>query len=577
MKISGNDLFVTAMKKEGVDTIFAYPGGMVVNLLDALHDCHSIDLVLPRHEQGLIHAADGYARATGKVGVCLVTSGPGATNLVTGIATANYDSIPLVCFTGQVAEDLIGNDAFQEVDIVGITRNVAKFVIMVRDREMLAQRIKEAFYIARSGKPGPVLVDLPTDVMAELGSTSYPTEVNIRGYKPNKGVHVGQLKKAIALVEEAKKPMFLIGGGVNLAHAQEEMTELCEKLDIPVVTTVMGRGAIPTDHPLYIGNIGMHGSYAANKTADECDLMFSIGCRFNDRVTGNVAKFAPNAKIIHIDIEAAAISRNVTVDIPIVADAKMAIRKILDHTEPMKHTEWIEEVKSWDKEHPLGIQVKAGVNPQCIMETLNKVYADRDTIYTSDVGQHQMWACQYLKLDATHQLVQSGGLGTMGFGLPSAVGAQIGCPGKAVVSISGDGGFQMNIQEMATAINQELPLVNIVLNNNYLGMVRQMQDLFHNKRYTITCLRYHKSCKGKCGKPGWTCPEYSPNFVKIAEAYGSKGYLVTEDSQLEKTIIEARDYAEEHNKPVIIECAVSPEELVLPMIRGGASFEEIIY
>ena len=577
MKISGNNLFVTAMKKEGVDTIFAYPGGMVVNLLDALHDCHGIDLVLPRHEQGLIHAADGYARATGKVGVCLVTSGPGATNLVTGIANANYDSIPLVCFTGQVPEHLIGNDAFQEVDIVGITRNVAKFVIMVRDREMLAQRIKEAFYIARSGKPGPVLVDLPTDVMAELGSTSYPTEVNIRGYKPNKGVHVGQLKKAIALLKEAKKPIFLIGGGVNLAHAQNEMTTLAEKLNIPVITTVMGRGAISTEHPLFVGNIGMHGSYAANKAANECDLMFSIGCRFNDRVTGNVSKFAPNAKIVHIDIEAAAISRNVTVDIPIVADAKAAICKILEHTDPMNHGEWIEEVRSWDREHPLGIEVKTGVNPQRIIETLNEVYADRDTIFTSDVGQHQMWAAQYLKLNATHRLIQSGGLGTMGFGLPSAVGAKIGCPEKSVVSISGDGGFQMNIQEMATAVCQEIPLVNIVFNNNYLGMVRQMQDLFHNKRYTITCLRYHKSCKGKCGTPGWVCPDYSPNFVSVAEAYGSKGYLVTDDSQLKDTILEARAYAEEHNKPVIVECAVAPDELVLPMIRGGASFEEIIY
>ncbi|MCI5943357.1 MAG: biosynthetic-type acetolactate synthase large subunit [Eubacterium sp.] len=577
MKISGNNLFVTAMKKEGVDTIFAYPGGMVVNLLDALHDCHGINLVLPRHEQGLIHAADGYARATGKVGVCLVTSGPGATNLVTGIATANYDSIPLVCFTGQVPEHLIGNDAFQEVDIVGITRNVAKFVIMVRDREMLAQRIKEAFYIARSGKPGPVLVDLPTDVMAELGSTSYPTEVNIRGYKPNKGVHVGQLKKAIALMEEAKKPMFLIGGGVNLAHAQQDMKELAEKLDVPVITTVMGRGAISTEHPLYIGNIGMHGSYAANRTANECDLMFSIGCRFNDRVTGNVAKFAPNAKVVHIDIESAAISRNVTVDIPIVADAKAAIRKIIEHTKPMEHKAWIEEIKGWDKEHPLGMKVPVGVSPEHIIRTLNEVYADCDTIFTSDVGQHQMWASQYLKLDETHRLVQSGGLGTMGFGLPSAVGAKIGCPEKEVVSISGDGGFQMNIQEMATAVNQELPLVNIVFNNNYLGMVRQMQHLFHKKRYTITCLRYHKSCEGRCGTEGWECPEYSPNFVKIAEAYGTKGYLVTSNEQLKETIEKARAYATENRLPVIVECAVAPDELVLPMIRGGASFEDIIF
>lgn len=576
MKISGNQLFVTAMKKEGVDTIFAYPGGYVVNLLDALHDAHGIDLVLPRHEQGLIHAADGYARATGKVGVCLVTSGPGATNLVTGIANANYDSIPLVCFTGQVPEHLIGNDAFQEVDIVGITRNVAKFVIMVRDRELLAQRIKEAFYIAKSGKPGPVLVDLPTDVMAELGSTSYPTSISIRGYKPNRSVHMGQLKKAIALLKKAKKPMFLLGGGVNIAHAQVEMTQLAEKLNIPVVTSLMGRGAIPTDHPLFVGDMGMHGSYAANRCANECDLMFTIGCRFGDRVTGEIDSFAPNAKIVHIDIESASISRNITVDIPIVAEAKAAIIKILEHTKPMTHTRWVAEVMSWNQEHPLKMDVKAGVSPEAIIRTLNEVYADRDTIYAVDVGQHQMWASQYLKLDASHQLIQSGGLGTMGFGLPSAVGAKIGQPEKSVVSISGDGGFQMNIQEMATAVCQELPLVNIVFNNEKLGMVRQMQHLFLKKRYTVTCLRYHKSCKNHCGKPGFECPEYTPSFVKIAEAYGSKGWLVTEDSQLRQTILEARAYAEEHQIPVIVECAVSPDELVLPMIKGGASFEDIL-
>ena len=576
MKISGNQLFVTAMKKEGVETIFAYPGGMVVNLLDALYDHPGIDLVLPRHEQGAVHMADGYARATGKVGVCLVTSGPGATNLVTGIANANYDSIPLVCFTGQVSEHLIGNDAFQEVDIVGVTRNVAKFVIMVRNREMLAQRIKEAFYIARSGKPGPVLVDLPTDVMAELGSTSYPTNVNIRGYKPNKGVHIGQLKKAITLMKRAKKPMFLIGGGVNLAGAQEEMTTLAEKLDVPVITTVMGRGAIATDHPLFIGDIGMHGSYAANKTANEADLIFAIGCRFGDRVTGEVKYFAPNAKIVHIDIESASISRNVTVDIPIVADAKTAISKILEHTQPMKHSRWVKEVKGWDQEHPLAMKVKEGVSPQKIIETLNDLYADRDTIYTSDVGQHQMWASQYLRLDARHRLYQSGGLGTMGFGLPSAIGARIGMPEKSVVSINGDGGFQMNIQEMATAVCQELPLVILIFNNTKLGMVRQMQTLFLKKRYMITCLACHKSCRGKCDLPGHECPEYTPNFVKLAEAYGSKGYRVTEDSQLAGTILEAREYAEANNKPVIIECIVSPDELVLPMIKGGASFDDIL-
>jgi acetolactate synthase-1/2/3 large subunit len=304
--------------------------------------------------------------------------------------------------------------------------------------------------------------------------------------------------------------------------------------------------------------------------------MFSIGCRFNDRVTGEIKKFAPNAKIVHIDIESAAISRNVTVDIPIVADAKAAILKILEHTEPMKHEEWIAEVKGWDKEYPLHMEVEEGVNPQSIIETLNEVYADRDTVFTSDVGQHQMWASQYLKLDATHRLVQSGGLGTMGFGLPSAVGAQIGCPEKSVVSISGDGGFQMNMQELATAVCQELPLVNIVFNNNRLGMVRQMQELFFKKRYTITCLRYHKSCKGKCGTPGWVCPEYVPDFVKMAEAYGSKGYFVTSNDQLKDTILEAREYAEKNKKPVIVECMVAPDELVMPMIKGGASFEDIM-
>lgn len=576
MKISGNQLFVTAMKKEGVDTIFAYPGGMVVNLLDALHDSHGIDLILPRHEQGAIFAANGYARATGKVGVCLVTSGPGATNLVTGIADANYDSIPVVCFTGQVPRNLIGNDAFQEVDIVGVTRNIAKFVIMVRDREQLAQRIKEAFYIARSGKPGPVLVDLPTDVMAELGSTSYPTTVSIRGYKPNKGVHVGQLKKAIALLKKAKKPMFLIGGGVNLAHAQAEMTQLAEKLNVPVITTAMGRGAIATDHPLFIGDIGMHGSYAANRCANECDLIFAIGCRFGDRVTGEVKYFAPNAKVVHIDIEAASISRNVTVDIPIVADAKPAIQKLLEHTEEMHHEKWVETVKGWDAAQPLAMKVKSGVNPQTIIGTLNDIYSDRDTIFTSDVGQHQMWATQYLKLDATHRLIQSGGLGSMGFGLPSAIGAQIGRTDKSVVSISGDGGFQMNIQEMATAVCQRLPLVNVIFNNTVLGMVRQMQKLFLKKRYTITDLGCPASGKEEKDLSALPYPEYVPDFVKIAEAYGTKGYRVTKDEQLRDTLLAARAFADENKMPVIVECMVSPENLVLPMIQGGKSFDEII-
>ena len=571
MKVSGNDLFVTAMKKEGVDTIFAYPGGMVVNLLDALHDCHGIDLVLPRHEQGLIHAADGYARATGKVGVCLVTSGPGATNLVTGIATANYDSIPLVCFTGQVPEHLIGNDAFQEVDIIGVTRNIAKFVIMVRDREMLAQRIKEAFYIARSGKPGPVLVDLPTDVMAELGSTSYPTEVNIRGYKPNKGVHVGQLKKAINLLEEAKKPMFLIGGGVNLAHAQEEMTKLAEKIDAPVITTVMGRGAISTEHPLYIGNIGMHGSYAANKTADECDLMFSIGCRFNDRVTGEIKKFAPNAKIVHIDIESAAISRNVTVDIPIVADAKDAIEKMLEYVEPNETSKWLEQIESWKEEHPLKMKEKPIMTPQDIIETINRMFDE--AIIVTDVGQHQMFTAQFAEITQKKRLLMSGGLGTMGYGLPGAIGAKIGNPDVPVISISGDGGMQMNIQELATAVLEELPIISCIFNNYNLGMVRQWQKLFYGKRYSMTNLRSGAASRRAADDENFEYPEYTPNFIKLAESYGAVGIRVEKKEDIEPAF---RAALENKHRPTIIEFMIDPEDLVYPMIKPGGTLEELI-
>ena len=576
MKIKGTSLFVTAMKKEGVDTIFAYPGGYVTDLLDELYDHPGIELVLPRHEQGLIHAADGYARATGKVGVCLVTSGPGATNLVTGIATANYDSIPLVCFTGQVPAHLISHDAFQEVDIVGITQNIAKYSIMVRDRKDLARIIKEAFYIAKSGKPGPVVVDLPADVMKQIGETSYPTEVNIRGYKPNQGVHMGQLKKAIALLKNAKKPLFLIGGGVNIAHAMEEMTELAEKADVPVVTTVMGKGAIATNHPLYIGNVGMHGSYAANRAVNECDLLFSIGCRFNDRVTGEIDKYAPQAKIVHIDIESAAISRNIKVDIPIVADAKQAIPKIISHIEPMDHQMWFEAIERWEERCPVKADVKILVSPEKVVRTINEVFRDQDTIITTDVGQHQMWVSQFIELNETHRLITSGGLGTMGFGLPSAVGAAIGCPEKTIISVSGDGGFQMNIQELATAVNQELPMIVIIFNNNYLGMVRQMQELFYNKRYSITCLRYRKSCKGKCGTPGYKCPEYTPNFVKVAQAYGMHGIFVKDDSEIEQALRDADCISKERRQPVIVEIGIGPYELVLPMIRGGSSFDDII-
>ena len=568
MKVSGNDLFVTAMKKEGVDTIFAYPGGMVVNLLDALHDCHGIDLVLPRHEQGLIHAADGYARATGKVGVCLVTSGPGATNLVTGIATANYDSIPLVCFTGQVPEHLIGNDAFQEVDIIGVTRNIAKFVIMVRDREMLAQRIKEAFYIARTGRPGPVLIDLPKDVMAELGSAEYPKTVNIRGYKPNTSVHMGQLKKALKMLQKAKKPLFLAGGGVNIANANEIFTSVVEKTQVPVVTTVMGRGAISTKHPLFIGNLGMHGAYAANMAVTNCDLLFSIGTRFNDRITGKLHEFAPHAQIVHIDIDTASISRNIHVDIPIVADAKEAITKMNEYVQDCNTGKWLKQIQEWKEEHPLTMKDRGIMGPLDIIGEINRQF-DK-AILVTDVGQHQMLVSQYADITENRQLIMSGGLGTMGYGLPGAIGAKIGNPDTPVISVSGDGGMQMNIQELATAVLEELPIICCIFNNEYLGMVRQWQKLFYGKRYAMTNLKAGALSRRTDGQE---YPEYTPDFIRLAESYGAKGIRVTEKDQ----IAAAFEAAKKNTKtPTIIEFIIDPEEMVYPMVKPGGTLADLI-
>ena len=451
MKIKGTELFVKALKEEGVTTLFGYPGGQAIDLFDALYEQNDIDVVLPRHEQALIHAADGYARSTGKVGVCLVTSGPGATNLVTGIATANYDSVPLVCFTGQVPTHLIGNDAFQEVDIVGITRNICKYAVTVRKREDLGRIIKEAFYIARSGKPGPVVVDLPKDIQIALGSDEYPSEVNIRGYKPNETVHIGQIKKAMAVLKKAKKPVFLVGGGVNIARANKEMQQLAELTKVPVVTTIMGKGALPTNHPLYIGNIGIHGSYAANHAISECDVLFSIGTRFNDRITGKIEEFAKDATIIHVDIDAAAISKNIVVDIPIVADAKMAIGKILEVAQEYDTKDWLARIEDWKTTYPLTMSKQEGLTPEKIVKAINDQFDS--VIVTTDVGQNQLWTTQFLELNEKKQLLTSGGLGTMGYGLPAAIGAKLGNMEKAVVSISGDGGVQMNIQELNDALD----------------------------------------------------------------------------------------------------------------------------
>ena len=567
-QISGNKLLVKALKEEGVDTLFGYPGACTIDISDELYKQSGIDIILPRHEQALVHEADAYARTTGKVGVCLVTSGPGATNLVTGLATANYDSVPLVCFTGQVARHLIGNDAFQEVDIVGITRSITKYGVTVRNREDLGRIIKEAFYIARTGRPGPVLIDLPKDVMAELGSAEYPKTVNIRGYKPSTGVHMGQLKKALKMLHKAKKPLFLAGGGVNISHANEIFKEVVEKTQVPVVTTIMGRGAISTEHPLFIGNIGMHGAYAANMAMNECDLLFSIGTRFNDRITGKLHAFAPHAEIIHIDIDTASISRNIHVDVPIVADAKEAITKMAEYVEKCNTGKWLSTIDAWKSEHPLTMKKRQLMSPLDIINEINRQY--EEAILVTDVGQHQMLVSQYAAITEKKKLIMSGGLGTMGYGLPGAIGAKIGNPDTPVIMVSGDGGMQMNIQELATAVLEELPIVCCIFNNTYLGMVRQWQKLFYGKRYSMTNLRSGALSRRTDGQE---YPEYTPDFIKLAESYGAKGIRVTETEEIAAAFEEAKKNTK---RPTIIEFIIDPEEMVYPMIKPGGTLADMI-
>ena len=560
-QISGNKLLVKALKEEGVDVLFGYPGACTIDISDELYKQSGIDIILPRHEQALVHEADAYARTTGKVGVCLVTSGPGATNLVTGLATANYDSVPLVCFTGQVARHLIGNDAFQEVDIVGITRSITKYGVTVRNREDLGRIIKEAFYIARTGRPGPVLIDLPKDVMAELGSAEYPKTVNIRGYKPNTSVHIGQLKRALKMLQKAKKPLFLAGGGVIISRAQEIFTQVVEKTQIPVVTTVMGRGAISTKNPLFIGNLGMHGAYAANMAVNECDLLFSIGTRFNDRITGKLHEFAPHAQIVHIDIDTASISRNIHVDIPIVADAKEAITKMDEYVQECNTEKWLKQIQEWKEDHPLTMKDRGMMGPLDIIGEINRQF-DK-AILVTDVGQHQMLVSQYADITENRQLIMSGGLGTMGYGLPGAIGAKIGNPDTPVISVSGDGGMQMNIQELATAVLEELPIICCIFNNEYLGMVRQWQKLFYGKRYAMTNLKAGALSRRTDGQE---YPEYTPDFIRLAESYGAKGIRVTEKDQIAAAFEEAKKNTK---TPTIIEFIIDPEEMVYPMVKPG--------
>lgn len=570
MQISGAELFVKALKAEQVNTLFAYPGGQAIDLFNALYGEKDIEVICPRHEQGLVHAADGYARSTGKVGVCLVTSGPGATNLVTGIATANYDSVPLVCFTGQVPTGLIGNDAFQEVDIVGITRSICKYAVTVRNREELGAIIKKAFYIAKNGKPGVVVVDFPKDIQRAAGNDEYPEKVEIRGYKPNTAVHIGQIKKAVETLNHAKKPVFLIGGGVNIAHAGREMTRLAEMTGVPVATTIMGKGAIPTTHELYIGNLGIHGSFAANSAVSECDVLFSIGTRFNDRITGKIGTFAKNAVIIHIDIDSASISRNIAVDIPIVADAKNAILELIEKAIPLRTEDWRRQIEEWKQRYPIGMG-QQGLTPEAVIQTINRVFDN--AVIATDVGQNQLWATQFLELDGNRQMLTSGGLGTMGYGFPAAIGAKLGNPERDVIVISGDGGMQMNIQEMATAVVYELPIIICILNNGYLGNVRQWQEMFFDRRYSSVCMRYRRCCDTACNTPGEACPEYTPDFVKLAESYGAKGIRVTKAEDIEAAFLEAK---KNKRTPTVIEFMIAREANVMPIVPPGNPLSDMI-
>ena len=570
MEITGARLFVRALKEEQVTTLFAYPGGQVIDLFHALYGEKEIEIILPRHEQGLVHAADGYARATGNVGVCLVTSGPGATNLVTGIATANYDSVPLVCFTGQVPTHLLGNHAFQEVAIADITRSISKYSVTVKKREDLAQTIKNAFYIAKTGRPGVVVVDLPKDIQRAYGSDFYPKEAVFQGSHPNPSIHMEQIKKAWDTLAQARRPVFLAGGGVNIARANREMTRLAEVTGVPVVTTIMGKGAIPTTHSLYVGNLGIHGSYAANSAISQCDVLFSIGARFNDRITGKITEFASNATMVHINIDPSSLSRDVAVDSLIAADAKEAILALQKYAKPLPAAPWTDKIRHWKKQYPIDMG-DTGLTPQMVIESINECISD--AIIATDVGQNQLWTTQFLEIDENRRMLTSGGLGTMGYGFPAAIGAKIGNPGKDVLVISGDGGMQMNIQELATAVVYELPIIICILNNGYLGNVRQWQEMFYDRTYSCTCMRYRKSCPAYCSSPGKTCPEYTPDFVRLAQSYGAKGIRVTD----KKDIKTALQIARQNTKtPTVIEFIIDREINVMPIVPPGNALQDMI-
>jgi len=561
MKLSGAQILVKMIKDQQVDTIFGYPGGAVIDIYEELSRHRDLRHILVRHEQGAVHAADAYARAKGSVGVALVTSGPGATNTVTGIASAYMDSIPVVIFTGQVPTALIGNDAVQEVDIVGITRPCTKHNYLVKDIRNLAKTVKQAFYLAQSGRPGPVLVDLPKDVMAAAVEFEAPEDIKLKSYNPTYDPNKKQIARVADLIKKAKKPLIFAGGGVVISKASREITDLATMADIPVTASLMGLGSFPGSSPLWLGMPGMHGTYRANMSMAHCDLMIAVGVRFDDRVTGKIEKFAPEAKIIQIDIDPTSIRKNVEVACPIVGDCKTTLALLNTMLEKKdfssqkdERTAWLEQIRQWKAESPQRYEQNSDtIKPQYVIEQLHKATRG-DAIITTEVGQNQMWAAQYYHFDKPNHFITSGGLGVMGFGLPAAIGAKAACPEKTVVDIAGDGSIQMNIQELMTAVESKLPVKIVILNNRYLGMVRQWQELFYDKNYACTNM------------------EMAPDFIKLAEAYGATGLKATKPHEVEEVLSKGLDTP----GTVIMEFVVEREESVYPMVPAGKGLTEML-
>ncbi len=573
-------MIVEALRLEKVDTVFGYPGGAVIPIFDALYDAKDIRVILTRHEQAAVHAADGYARTTGKVGVCIATSGPGATNTVTGLATARFDSVPLVCITGQVSRAMIGNDAFQEADTIGITQPVTKHNYLVTKRETLAEIMRKSFFLAAAGRPGPIVVDVPKDVQNELYEDSYPTEVMIRGYKPVGSPRPEALRDLAEAIKTANRPLFFLGGGLVIANAAQGFRKLLDATGFPFVTSLMGIGVVDSRHPLNLGMLGMHGSVSANKALSSCDLLVGLGVRFDDRATGELSRFAPKAIKAHVDIDPSSIGRNLEVDIPVVGDLALVLDALCEQLPATPNAKtlspWLEEIEGYralEKELARKEQISEDglPSPREILETVSRLFPD--SVVTTEVGQNQMWAAQYLSFSVPRRWLTSGGLGTMGYGFPAGLGAQAALPDKPVVVIAGDGSFQMNIQELATCVQESLPVIVLILNNGYLGMVRQWQELFYRRRYSSTCLQTQSGCNKNCSNPGEQCPPYAPDFAGIARAYGALGYKVDTLEDLQKALTSAG----KSGRPSVIDCRISREANVWPIVAPGKGNDQMIY